>query len=188
MKQTLFLFSATLSILCCSAILPMPLFSQQENLTNTQASKINDYHESEVSSSNTSATKILNISWQDGIDNLISQNETFEIVVPKHQSTIIVKRVGGKSHVDFVAIDDENQIKLNQLKTDTKLPALAKINDQTFLPASIYAYQHGYQNHCCLHFKQSKTDGTKKEDAFHQKNISHILKNKSKFLKIANMT
>ena len=69
----------------------------------------------------------------------------------------------------------------------TKLPALAKINEQTFLPASIYSYQHGYQNHYCMHFKNSKTDGTKKEDAFHQKNISHILKNKSKFLKIANM-
>ncbi len=187
MKRTLFLFSATLSIFLLSAIIPMPLFSGQTNLTNLQASKINDYHESEVTQTNSTSSKILAISWQDGIDNLFAHNHHFEIVVPKTQSVITVKRVGGKNHIDFVAVDAENQSKLNQLKLAAKLPALAKINDQTFLPASIYSYQHGYQNHYCLHFKKSKTDCTKKEDAFHQKNISHILKNKSKFLKLANM-
>ena len=187
MKKTLFLFSATLSIFLLSAILPMPLFSKQTNITNSQASKINDYHESEVAPTNSTSSKILTISWTDGINNLFTPNQVFELIVPHNQSIITVKRIGGTNHVDFVAIDAENQTKLDQLILTQTLPALAKINEQTFLPASIYSYQHGYQNHYCMHFKNSKTDGTKKEDAFHQKNISHILKNKSKFLKIANM-
>lgn len=184
MKNLLFTFSFVFVTLFVFSVVPHPIFANQINLTNQAASQINDYHESEISPQTNQQTKILSLKWKQGINNLFPIGQEFDIVLLDCQTTISMERIGGKRHFDILPTNTQSKEILSQISTNpsTKLPVLAKINNQTYLPASLYAYSHGYDNHYCLHFKDSKTDGTKKEDAAHQKNISHIIHNQKNLL------
>ena len=123
----------------------------------------------------------------------------FEIFDLKTGQSFFAERVGGLYHFDIqpAKIDDANTIlqiaQQNNLQEKkawswTRHPVLVKINDLTFLPASMAFYPHGYYlratstGHFCLHFAGSRMDGTKKVDDAHQKNVAYAKKYGKEFL------
>ena len=167
----IFLFSS----LTLSSILPYPILSNYTNITHLNAFEINNYRETEIKNDYSPTTKLLDIDFE--IINLILP-EKFEIIDINTQQTIFAKRVGGKSHADII-LDYENKSILHNICESwnyDRRPVLVKLNENCYLPACIICYPHGYQNHFCLHFKNSKTHATNKKDESAQKAISFAYK------------
>ena len=168
-----------LSVLFFSCLMPYPFFSNTSNISQSHISEINSYWESETSNLYKSKNKMLSLKWSD-VDPLLELGKAYQIYDVKTKETYFLKRVGGINHADTVPLSQEDLLTIKKLYKSNDLynPVLLKINDQTYVPASFNAWQHGYQNHFCLHFLASKTDGTKSVDKNHQKAISIAQKSK----------
>ena len=82
MKKSLvlYIFIFLLSVGIIPAILPYPIFSNYTNLTSQNVYEINNYHETEMQNQTNNPCRILELSWQEGIDTLLEKNETYEII------------------------------------------------------------------------------------------------------------
>jgi len=168
MKKTKFisisLFVLTMVAIC--ALFPYPIFSKHTNVNSKQMSAINNYFETEITNEKEESPKLLNLNWQNQIDYLIDFETPYEVIDTKSQDKFFIIRIGGKNHADVVAYttDDEMTIKKLYKQNWTCHPVLVKLNEKAYLPAAFYAYSHGYESHYCLHFKGSKTSGTRVTD------------------------
>lgn len=157
-----FLFKCMFFILVVaifSSILPYPIFSNYTNINAKEATEINNYHECEIKNETDDSIKILSFEWEDIIHLLPSK---FEIIDLESEISMQGTFLGGTNHADIKL--DEN-IYLPSWECH---PVLVKLTESAYLPASLLAYPHGFENHLCLHFEGSKTHGTRKVDSTHQ--------------------
>ncbi len=142
-----------------SSILPYPIFSNYTNISAKEATEINNYHECEIKNETDNSIKILSLEWKD-ILHLLPLN--FEIIDLESEQTLQATLLGGTNHADIQL--DENIYSLSWQRH----PVLIKLTESAYLPASLASYPHGFERHYCLHFKGSKTHGTREEDPAHQ--------------------
>lgn len=175
-----------------SAILPYPIFSNYTNVTEKNVYEINNYYESEYENNQTHTNKILNLDWS-GIDCLIHNDSEFEVIDIETEQTFYVKRIGGTNHADITAVSQNDFETIKNLYTLSwqRHPVLVKLNDYSYLPASLVSYPHGFEDenkimngHFCLHFKNSKTHGTNRIDDEHQKCVAIAKKKGVEIIKI----
>lgn len=184
-----------------SVLLPYPVLSNHTNITERNAYHINNAAETEIlPTAAPSEPRVLPLRF-DVVNHLILQEDEFEILDISTNETFFAVRVGGKNHVDFQPATAQDMQSILSLCSGnfswSRRPALIKLNENTYVPASFAAMPHGYtgfvpeinsiavpksyQNeqkssqihngHFCLHFFGSKTDGTQEEDFYHQKAI-----------------
>ncbi len=158
-----------------SALFPYPIFSSHTNITSKQATQINNYLECEMKNQTNFQTKILSLDWNEIQYILPSQ---FEIIDLENENLFHAEFLGGINHADIKPLDDKEA----NLKQEIR-PVLVKLSENAYLPASLFAYPHGFESHICLHFKNSKTHGTNKIDQTHQKTIKNATKLGAKYLK-----
>ena len=179
MKQTtlIFVMIFTLTALIFSCLFPYPIFSNYNNITQSNAYDINNYQETELQNRSVQKAKILCLDWSQ-TDNLIPQECEFEVVDLQSGQSFMAVRTGGENHADIEPKDETDVQILKQITpwTWTRRPVLVKVNDFAYLPASLALYPHGFcqtqksiNGHLCLHFKNSKTHGTNRPDEEHQK-------------------
>ena len=172
MKKTLifYILIFVFSAFTLSAIFPYPIFSSYTNINQHDAFQINNYQETELKNDYSISPKILDLEFKE-INYILPEN--FEIIDLETEEVLFAKRIGGNFHADII-FDKESKILLHKICANwnyNRRPVLVKLTENGYLPASLICYPHGYQNHFCLHFKNSKTHGTKKEDNQSQKII-----------------
>ncbi len=183
MNKILYIIVFVIVTATFSAILPYPIFSNHTNITEGNAYEINNFHEVEMSATSDESAKILPLEF-DYVNFLLPMDEEFEIFDVEREESFVAKRTGGKNHVDFEPINAENaQILLTMIGENfswTRRPVLVKLSENAFVPASMSEYPHGHSTiengifgHFCLHFLNSKTDGTQEIDAQHQKCVKY---------------
>lgn len=179
MKKLLLVVVFILATMIVTALVPYPFLSQTVGMTNTQATKINDFHESEVKAVILSQPKLLDLSFND-INSLLSSgsDEKYELINLENNQTYSFERIGGTGHCDIVF---ENAYP--ETLDWSKVAVLVKLSDNAYVPASLCEYKHGYENHFCLHFLGSKTHGTNKIDPTHQKIVKKAAKLGKAYLK-----
>lgn len=167
-----------------SALLPYPVFCSHTNITEKDALQINNLKEIELSPSSKGQAAILNLSFKD-IDKLLPTGSLVEIYDINTKTTFKTIRTGGTNHADVEPLDNENAQIIKDCAQDWSMQrrsVLVILTDTAYLPASLVYYPHGYSTtnnltgHLCLHFKNSKTDGTNEEDYYAQKAISKASK------------
>ena len=174
------------------AILPYPIFSNHTNIPESVSYDINNFHEIEIQNKELQTAQVLPLTFE-VVDLLIPIGTEFEIFDIKTNISYFVKRTGGIHHADIEPISLENAKLLLESAENkwswNRRPVIVKLNELAYVPASLSAYPHGYTNqnyisgHLCLHFENSKMDGTKEVDFKHQQSIN-LAKEKSKdFLK-----
>ncbi len=174
---TTYIFLSVFVALMISAIIPYPLFSGNTNISSKHTESVNSFWESEEQNLSSNSSKIINLSWSN-IDSLLDKSQTYTIFDVLTQTSFEIMRIGGKNHADVLPkneIDKEIVLLLYENKHQCH-PVLLKLNDRAFLPASFCSYPHGYQNHYCLHFVGSKTDGTNMTSQPHQKCVKQAQK------------
>lgn len=180
MKRTIFCFPVVLIlifILFCT-LMPYPVMSDTTNLNKSQLFQINTTNETELKNISDSKFNVLNESWNKSIDYILSYYTPYEIFDLDSEQSFFLTRIGGENHADMIATTKEDEFFIsNHYKEKHYVPVAVKLNEQTYIPACFCPYAHGYQNHYCLHFKNSKTDGTQKKDNIYQ-NVVKISKQK----------
>lgn len=193
MQKLFYIFSFILSAFIFSAVLPYPVFSNHTNITESIAYDINNFHEIEISNVVSKEPKILSLDFSI-MDSLLPIDSQFEVCDLQSKLSFLAKRTGGQFHLDIEPLDKQNAKILQEIAGEDwswkRREALVKINDNTFVPASFSAYPHGHETlhtingHICLHFLNSKTDGTKEEDLKYQQCIKLAQKYGKKYLQI----
>ncbi len=177
MRKIFYIVFFVVSMCIFSAIAPYPVFSNHTNITEGLAYQINNYRETEISPKSNQTPEILMLDFQ-VVNNLLPVGAQFEIFDIFSDNKFVAQRTGGVFHLDVEPKDKANAQQVLDIAQEwnwQRRPALVKLNDFTYVPASISLYPHGYsalhtQNgHFCLHFQNSKTDGTKQTDAKHQR-------------------
>lgn len=196
MKQSTLLYIIFFVGICAifSCIFPYPIFSNYNNITEKDASEINNYFETELNSSTIVKPNVLTLSWFNIIDNMFEIGKKYEIIDLQSEESFYITRTGGKNHADIEASNfSDFQIihKITDNNFELKhLPVLLKLNENTYIPASLCCYPHGYNNsnvgygHFCLHFKNSRTNFTNKIDSNHQKTVKIATKMGKSFIKL----
>ena len=162
-----FIFVLVFFIFC--TILPYPIFASTTNLNKNQAYQINAVNEIEISNISNAYFNILDKSWDGCIDYVLSYYTPYEVIDLEKEKSFFLSRIGGKNHADMIYVSKEDEDFINEnYQQKNYVPVAIKLNDQTYIPACFCPYAHGYQNHYCLHFKNSKTDGTQKKDNIYQ--------------------
>lgn len=159
-----------MSVLTISALLPYPIFSPYTNITQQNAYEINNFKESEISNNYSISPKMLNLDFEI-INQLLPQ--VFEIIDVKSEESLFATRVGGNNHADII-FEPESLKRFHNLCnlwSWNRRPVIVKLSENAYLPACIICYPHGYENHFCLHFKNSKTHGTNRIDIQSKKAI-----------------
>lgn len=194
MKKVFFVIIFLLVVGLFEAILPYPVFSSTTNLTHSDEFQINNFYESEFTNLDTLSPKILTLSQNEVVHFLDEEFLIFDLESGQSFSAI---RIGGKNHADIEVTDDESTFFVKEICngnfSQKRRPVLVKISETAYVPASVVLYPHGYalnnklNGHMCLHFLNSKTDGTQKEDYFHQKAVKCAEKLGKKYLKENNL-
>ena len=95
MKQTtliyIMIFLLVTAIFSC--LLPYPIFSNYNNITEKNAYDINNYNEIEMQSSATQNATILDLQWSNEIDILLPINREFEIIDIETEESFQVIRI-----------------------------------------------------------------------------------------------
>lgn len=186
MKKSIPFYSFILLLSMCifSVILPFPILSRYTNSTENQISKASNYHETEVAQIDSASSLILDISWSDGIDNLLEVGSSFELYDFSTSQYFSVTRIGGSGHADIVpTTEDDFDFIETYLSGNKCVPVALIYNSSTIIPASLSPYMHGYSDqsgtyfgHYCLHFKNSQMHSTKTIDTCHQRAIKEAKK------------
>lgn len=170
-----------------SILLPYPILSRYTNSTESQVSKANNFKETELSQIEPTNNLILDITWDEGINNLIELNQPYELYDISSGQYFSVIRIGGNLHADVIPVTQEDFDFINGNFADkTCSPVVLVYNSSTLIPASLSPYMHGYSDingmyygHMCLHFKNSKNHASGDLDTFHQKAIKEARKKAS---------
>lgn len=193
MKRYTPLFCFVFVTICAlfSCIFPYPIFSSHTNITESEFSKISNFYETELSQIPTQITPtILNLNWKT-ISLLLSFEEKYEIIDLTSDNTFFVTIIGGKNHLDIVPANDSDLETMKELChnqwTWQTCPVLFRYNEDTYFPASLTLYPHGFsennpQGHFCLHFKDSKTHRTNHTSQTAQQTIKTARKLGKQFL------
>ena len=143
--------------------------------------------ESAVASANSGKITTERLDWFNGGKNVIPNGAVFQI---KDVSTGLVfsaRRQSGGSHMDAEPLTAEDTAILKKINGGTfswrRRAVLVKYNGHVYA-ASIYSEPHGtntildnnFDGQFCLHFYGSKTHGTNRVDADHQKCVEQAMK------------
>lgn len=164
-----------ISTLTISSLLPYPILSPYTNINQQNAYEINNYNETEIQNYYKTNPKILDLDFSD-INSLLP--DKFIIIDIDSEEYLNAMRIGGNNHAD-ITLDNESEKILHEICggwTWDRRPVLVKLNETAYLPASLICYPHGFNNHFCLHFKNSRMHGTNKKDEEAQKAISFALR------------
>ena len=192
MKKVFFVVVFLLVVGMFGALLPYPVFSSTTNITHSDEFQINNFYESEFSNLDTLAPKILPLTQEEVVHFLDGEFQVFDL---ESGQSFYATRIGGQNHADIEPTDKESALVVKKIGqfSQKRRPALVKITETAYVPASVVLYPHGYEvcgtlgGHLCLHFYNSKTDGTQKEDYFHQKAVKMAEKLGKKYLKENNL-
>lgn len=217
MKKVFTIFVVFLIVSFVTAFFPYPIFSRYTNITGKEATLINNFRESEIKVNSKDSIKVLDLKFNQ-ISSIFPTLSKFEIEDLSTNLSFVAIRTGGRNHFDIEPADAKNAEIITQIAqisssntTDTpniaqfskdaketpkqiwswkKIPVLLKLNDFSFIPASLALYPHGFSTnstsfngHLCLHFFGSRTDGTNRVDDTHQKNIKIARKQAECFFK-----
>ena len=186
MKRTIFCFPVVMILIFIffCTLMPYPILSNTTNLNKSQNFQINTINETELKNISETKFNVLDESWNKCIDFVLSYYTPYEIIDLNSEQSFFLTRIGGKNHADMIATTKEDEFFIsNHYNGKQYAPVAVKLNEQTYIPACFCPYAHGYQNHYCLHFKNSKTDGTQKKDNIYQNVVNH---SKQKLIKIIN--
>ena len=183
-----FIFLITMALV--TSILPYPVLSNYTNITENNATQINDFYESELIQKFNQSPQLVQLNFDEVSPLLDGEFEVFDM---QSGLSFFAIRTGGKNHADVEPLSIEDVKILNEIceekPNQTRRPALVKLSENAYIPASFCAYPHGYcvhnkilNGHICLHFKNSLTDSTEKEDSQHQKCVSYATKNGQNFI------
>lgn len=175
-----------------SSLLPYPIFSNYTNVSENEIFDINNYQETELTQIYNHSPQVLDLDFKQ-INALLPIESKFEIFDITGENSFIAQRTGGQNHLDIEPTSEEdfqNLLKITNFTLDwTRTAVYIKLSDTAYVPASLCAYPHGYKTlgtsctgHFCLHFKNSKTDGSGKVDTNHQKAIDKANKNSRNFI------
>ena len=143
--------------------------------------------ESAVASANSGKITTEHLDWFNGGKNVIPNGAVFQI---KDVSTGLIfsaRRQSGGSHMDAEPLTAEDTAILKKINGGTfswrRRAVLVKYNGHVYA-ASIYSEPHGtntildnnFDGQFCLHFYGSKTHGTNRVDADHQKCVEQAMK------------
>ena len=143
--------------------------------------------ESVVASANSGKITTEHLDWFNGGKNVIPNGAVFQI---KDVSTGLIfsaRRQSGGSHMDAEPLTAEDTAILKKINGGTfswrRRAVLVKYNGHVYA-ASIYSEPHGtntildnnFDGQFCLHFYGSKTHGTNRVDADHQKCVEQAMK------------
>lgn len=179
MQKLFYVMCFVVALALVSMLLPYPVLSNQVNLTRKQVFEINNHFETELQNNTNQTPKILDLDWH-YINSILPLQSEFEIVDLTFEESFFVQRTGGTNHADVEIKNIANAEIINHICPNfswERRPVLVVLNDNTFLPASLCIYPHGFSEnkvlngHICLHFKNSKTHGTNKIDGKHQMTI-----------------
>ncbi len=179
MKKTTCFYYLIFFVCFCffACILPYPILSRYTNSTEKQMSQTNQYRETELSKKDSQKNKVLSITWDEGINNLLETDSIYEIYDFTTKQSFYIKRIGGINHADVIPASKEDFSYIAEnMSQNTCTPVALIFSSSTVIPASFYGYMHGYSDnntqfhgHYCLHFKGSKTHSTNNIDYYHQK-------------------
>lgn len=195
MKTKVVYFSIVMFILSLgfTCIVPYPSFNNMI-LTKNEQQIINDTNEKElVSTNSTPNIEVMNLNWFDYMDNIFIKYTKTRVIDIWSEKEYYVKRMGGYNHADVQVIDLEN---LNIFKSVyngewswSRRPVWVEINGN-FYAGSTNGMPHGFDliecgegGHTCIHFKDSKTHGTKRVDEAHQNCIAEAYNSSDKLKK-----
>ncbi len=170
-----------------SSIFPYPIFSNHTNITESNAYEINNHNETEISAQTKEESQLLPLKFE-VVNALIPTETEFEVLDLKANFIFTAKRTGGVNHIDLEPTNEENaEILFEMLDSNytwKRHPVLVKLNEMAYIPASLAGYPHGYhkidnglQGHFCLHFYNSKTNGTNEIDFQHQRCVNYAENN-----------
>ena len=192
MKKIFYILSFLISCTLFSAIMPYPILGNHTNISEGVAFKINNHNETEIHQTQKLDLQLLPLSFN-VMDKLLPQDCQFEVFDIKTKLSFCATRVGGNLHMDIVPFSTQDaQLLLEMVDgnwTQSRRPVLVKSSSEAFVPASLCPYPHGYNasknfnGHLCLHFLESKMDGTKEEDYKHQKCVRYAQNHGKAFLK-----
>ena len=170
--------------------MPYPIFSNHTNITEKNVYEINNFCETEMQVSNSTQPAVLDLSFDEIA--LFLEGE-FEICDLQTGLSFFAKRTGGKHHADIEPLNKTNIEILKEIRGESttwdRRPVLVKLNENVLVPASLCTYPHGFETlsnglhgHLCLHFKNSKMDGTKEVDSAHQRCVEKAANQAKNFL------
>ncbi|MBP3619418.1 MAG: hypothetical protein J6J24_02020 [Clostridia bacterium] len=192
--QKISLFLIIVCFLSCglfSCFFPYPILSNYTNLNAKNIYEINTYNEAELTAHQNSEKRVLDLMWKD-INPLFENDIPYELIALHNNSSFFAVRTGGTNHADIEPASSEEKQSMEQFFTTNEwkcYPVLLKLNENTFIPASLSSYPHGYQTlntssgHFCLHFKNSKTHKTNLIDQTNQDCIKEATKKGKIYIK-----
>lgn len=180
----------TLGFAC---VIPYPSFNNSIYSKNEQQI-INDYNESELATTNTSPqVEVINLDWFSYMDNIFTKYKTTKVIDVWSGKEYYVKRMGGYNHADVQVIDVNNLNIFKDVYGGTwswnRRPVWVVI-DGNYYAGSSNGMPHGFDiiecgenGHTCIHFKNSKTHGTKRIDKAHQDCVEEAYNSTDKLIK-----
>ena len=193
-KLVIYLLILLISVGIFAGLFPYPIFSSYTNVTENNMIEISNLRETELKTQQDTSLKVLTLDWN--IANaLIELNKEYRLIDLKSGMSFEILRIGGINHADIVLKDMANYQQFSKISNEIseweKHPVYLQINENLFLSASLTAFMHGdsaldsnMDGHMCLHFKNSKTHGTKVIDKEHQKMIKYAQKNSNEIFDI----
>ena len=143
--------------------------------------------ESAVASANSGKMTTERLDWFNGGKNIIPNGAVFQIKDVSTGLIFTARRQSGGSHMDAEPLTAEDTAILKKINGGTfswrRRAVLVKYNGHVYA-ASIYSEPHGtntildnnFDGQFCLHFYGSKTHGTDRVDADHQKCVEQAMK------------
>ena len=143
--------------------------------------------ESAVASANSGKITTERLDWFNGGKNVIPNGAVFQIKDVSTGMIFSARRQSGGSHMDAEPLTAEDTAILKKINGGTfswrRRAVLVKYNGHVYA-ASIYSEPHGtntildnnFDGQFCLHFYGSKTHGTNRVDADHQKCVEQAMK------------
>lgn len=189
MKSKLVCYLIIIFIFGCTVACIVPLPFDYSNISARQRANYNDSFESELDhiddlmgyiDSYTEIPEVQNLDWFNVVNTLFTKYTLIaQVIDVTTKKTYFVERVGGYNHADVQPINAANTAIMKEIYGGTwswvRRPVWVYI-DGVYVAASINGMPHGFSlidgnnmdGHTCIHFKNSKTHGTKRVDEAHQ--------------------
>lgn len=183
MRKMFYIFTFLLSCAIFSAIFPYPVLSNYTNVPESVIYQQNNFQEIELQPQAFQNVQMLPLDFA-SINAILPVGSVFEVFDIESGISFNAVRSGGTYHFDIEPSGKADFALICQICNNNfswqRRPALLKLNEYSYVPASLSLYPHGYNSvqnndvlgHFCLHFKNSRMDGTKKKDGTHQKCVA----------------
>jgi hypothetical protein len=179
------------SIAC---IIPIPLHKTgYDGLSEAERAIFNDSYESEANHMNdlenyiesqNQVPEVQNLDWFNVVNDMFTKYTLIaQVIDVKTKKSYFVERVGGYNHADVQPINAKNTAIMKEIYNGVwswvRRPVWVYVNG-VYVAGSINGMPHGFSliegnnmnGHTCIHFKNSKTHGTKRVDEAHQSAIA----------------